>query len=150
MAGVQIDHDAWVLVGDGEKALVFRNEGDEKFPNLQVIQLLENENPKTGDQGTDAPGRRSDGPGPQKSAMEPTDWHTLEKHRFAKTMADALYKAAHKGKFSKLVVAAPPMTLGDLRKAFHVEVKKRIVAEIDKTLTGHPPAKIEQILTQKS
>ena len=37
MAGIQIAHDAWVLVGDGEKALVFRNEGDEKFPNFQVI-----------------------------------------------------------------------------------------------------------------
>ncbi|WP_417687591.1 host attachment protein [Roseibium sp.] len=150
MSGLKIDHDAWVLVGDGEKALVFRNQGDSDYPNLQVIQIMEHENPRTGEQGTDAPGRRHDGPSPQKSAMEPTDWHTIEKHRFAKEMADALYKAAHKGKYSKLIVAAPPMTLGDLRKAFHKEVKDRVVAEIDKTLTGHPPAEIERILTQKS
>ncbi len=148
MAGIQIAHDAWVLVGDGEKALVFRNEGDEKFPNLQVIQIMENENPLTRDQGTDEPGRRNDGPGPQKSAMEPTDWHMIEKHRFAKEMAAALYKAAHKGRFSQLVVVAPPMTLGDLRKEFHKEVKDRVVAEFDKTLTGHPPAQIEKILTK--
>ena len=38
------------------------------------------------------------------------------------------------------------MTLGDLRKAFHKEVTSRIVAEVDKTLTGHPPGKIEKVL----
>ncbi|MXN65066.1 Host attachment protein [Stappia sp. GBMRC 2046] len=150
MSGVRIDHDAWVLVGDGEKALVFRNEGDADYPNLQVVQILEHENPATREQGTDAPGRLSDGPTSQhKSAVEVTDWHKLEKHRFAKEIADALYKAAHKGRYSKLVVAAPPMTLGDLRKSFHKEVLSRIVAEVDKTLTGHPPSKIEQILSTK-
>ncbi len=149
MAGIQIEQDAWVLVGDGEKALVFRNEGDAKFPNLKIIRILEQENPPTRDHGAGAPGRRSDGPGPQKSSMEQTDWHTLEKHRFAKTMAEALYKAAHKGKYAKLIVVAPPMTLGDLRKEFHMEVKNRIVAEVHKTLTGHPPHKIEKILMEK-
>jgi protein required for attachment to host cells len=111
---------------------------------------METDNPKTSEQGTDSPGSRSDGPGHQKSAMEQTDWHTLEKHRFAKDVADMLYKAAHKGRYDKLVVAAPPMILGDLRKAFHKEVKSRLVAEVDKTLTGHPPIEIEKILTQKA
>ncbi|MEP4031423.1 host attachment family protein [Roseibium polysiphoniae] len=150
MPGLQIDHDAWVLVGDGEKAPVFRNEGDREFPNLQVIRQMESENPKTSEQGTGAPGRKGDGPEPQKSSMEQTDWHTLEKHRFAKDMAEMLYKVAHKGRYEKLVVAAPPMILRDLRKAFHKEVKDRMVAEVDKTLTGHPPIEIERILTQKS
>lgn len=149
MSGIRIEHDAWILVGDGEKALVFSNDGDAAYPNFRMIKLLETDNPKTSDQGTDAPGRRNDGPGPQKSAMEPTDWHRLEKHRFAKDMADALYKAAHKGKFTKLVVAAPPVVLGQLRKTFHKEVKDRIIAEVDKTLTGHPPIEIERILTGK-
>ena len=150
MTGLRIDHDAWVLVGDGEKALIFRNEGDAEYPNLQVIRLMENDNPKTSEQGTDSPGSRSDGPGPQKSAMEQTDWHTLEKHRFAKDVAEMLYKAAHKGQYDKLIVAAPPMILGDLRKAFHKEVKARVVGEVDKTLTSHPLNEIEKILTQKS
>ncbi|WP_349358519.1 host attachment family protein [Stappia sp.] len=149
MSGLRIEKDTWILVGDGEKALVFRNDGDADYPNFQVIELLETENPLTSEQGTDAPGRRPDGLGPNRSAMEPTDWHTIEKHRFAKDMAELLYKSAHKGDFSKLVVVAPPMTLGDLRKAFHKEVASRVVAEVDKTLTGHPPHKIETILTTK-
>ena len=119
MSGLRIDHESWILVGDGEKALFFRNEGDADYPNFEVLRVLEHENPSTSDQGTDSPGRRNDGPGSHRSAMEETDWHTLEKHRFAKEVADALYKAAHAGRFSKLVVVAPPMTLGDLRKAFH-------------------------------
>ena len=28
MSGVAIDHYAWVLAGDGEQTLFFRNEGD--------------------------------------------------------------------------------------------------------------------------
>jgi hypothetical protein len=28
MSGVAIDHYAWVMAGDGEKTLFFRNEGD--------------------------------------------------------------------------------------------------------------------------
>lgn len=146
MTGLRIEHDSWVLVGDGEKALFFRNEGDADYPNLQVLEVLAHENPATSEQGTDAPGRRSDGPGAHRSAMEPTDWHMIEKHRFAKEIADRLYALAHKGKFSKLVVVAPPVTLGDLRKAFHKEVSSRIVAEVDKTLTGHPPNRIEKVL----
>lgn len=149
MSGLRIEHDSWILVGDGEKALFFRNQGDADYPNFEVLQVLQQDNPPTSQQGTDAPGRRNDGPGPHRSAMEPTDWHTIEKHRFAKLIAETLYREAHKGRFSKLVVVAPPMTLGDLRKAFHKEVASRIVAEVDKTLTGHPPSQIERILATK-
>ncbi len=45
-----------------------------------------------------------------------------------------------------LVVVAPPRALADLRKAFHPNVKKRIVAEIDKDLTKHPVDQIEKHL----
>lgn len=149
MSGIRISHDAWVLVGDGEKALFFRNEGDGLYPNLQVIDVLEQENPPTHEQGTDAPGRFSDGPSPHNSAVQDTDWHVLEKERFAKTVAEALYKAAHKNRFQKLVVAAPPATLGVLRKEFHKEVADRIEAEFPKELTGHSVSQIEKILTTK-
>jgi protein required for attachment to host cells len=42
-----------------------------------------------------------------------------------------------------LVIAAPPRTLADLRRAFHADVKKRIVAEVGKDLTNHPVSEIE-------
>lgn len=147
MTGVRIPHDAWVLVGDGEKALFFRNEGDGLYANLQVIKVLEHENPANREQAADAPGRQTDAMGPHSSSMENTDWHVLEKERFAKTIADALYKAAHRNEYQSLVLVAPPVVLGALRKALHQEVSSRVTAEFDKTLTKHSVADIEKILT---
>ena len=39
-----------------------------------------------------------------------------------------------------------PRALADLRKAFHPDVKKRIVAELGKDLTNHPLYDIEKHL----
>jgi protein required for attachment to host cells len=146
MSGVRIDHNAWVMVGDGEKALFLRNEGDAIFPNLEVVRVLEQDNPRTSEQGTDRPGRAFSSMSTRRSAMQETNWHKLEKHRFAKEIADVLYVAAHRGDYSQLVIAAPPMIMGDLRKAMHKEVSDKIVAEISKDLTNLPSSAIEQAL----
>ena len=148
MAGVSIDHDAWVMVGDGEKALFLRNEGDATYPHLEVIDVLEHENPSTREQGTDRPGRAHSSAGPARSAMQETNWHKLEKHRFAKEIAQTLYQAAHSGRYQKLILTAPPMIMGDLRKALHKEVSTRVVAEVSKDLTNMPPHEIERVLTK--
>lgn len=146
MKAIKIPPEALVLVGDGEKAMFLRNRGDADYPNLVVERLLEHDNPPTREQGTDQPGRMNDAMG-HKSAVDNTDWHRLEKERFAKELADRLYKYAHAGRFQHLIVVAPPQVLGNLRNDFHSEVKKRIVAEIDKTLTQHPVHEIERLLT---
>ena len=147
MTGVTIDHNAWVMVGDGEKALFFRNEGDAAYPNLEVVNVLSHDNPRTSEQGTDRPGRSHASVGTARSAMQETNWHKLEKHRFAVEIADSLYKSAHRGDYSQLIIVAPPMTMGDLRKAFHKEVSQRVVAEVSKNLTNIPPHEIERVLT---
>lgn len=146
MSGVTIDHDAWVMVGDGEKALFLRNEGDATHPNLEVMDVMEQDNPRTSEQGTDRPGRAFSSMGSRRSAMQETNWHKLEKHRFAKEIADTLYTAAHKGQYSKLVIAAPPMIMGDIRKALHKEVSDKVVAEVSKDLTNMPAHEIERVL----
>jgi protein required for attachment to host cells len=148
MSGLSIDHGAWVMVGDGEKALFFRNEGDKFHPNLEVVDVMEQDNPRTQEQGTDRPGRAFSSVGMRRSALDETNWHKLEKHRFAKEIAEALYTAAHRGRYSKLVIAAPPMTMGDIRKALHKEVSEKVVAEISKDLTNMPKDEIERALTR--
>ncbi|MYZ50008.1 host attachment family protein [Propylenella binzhouense] len=146
MAKVTIRNGDWILVGDGVKAMLFRNAGDPEHLDLRVLDLFEHETPPTREQGTDRPGRVHQSAATARSAVEETDWHRFEKERFAKDLADTLYRKAHAGAFERLVVVAPPPTLGDLRKAFHQEVSARIVAEIDKTLTNHPVGKIESLL----
>jgi protein required for attachment to host cells len=146
MSGLKLPHDAWVVVMDGKKALILRNEGDEKFIHLQVIRETEQENPPTSEQGTGRPGRLND-PTSHRSAVEETDLHQLAEDRFTIDMARQLYADAHKGEFQHLVVTAPPKALGVLRKELHKIVQERIIAEIDKDLTGHPVSEIERILT---
>ncbi|MHB2267216.1 baeRF12 domain-containing protein [Aliihoeflea sp. PC F10.4] len=147
MSAIKIDHDAWVIVADGEKALFLRNEGDAEYPHLEVFREIRDDNPPTRDQGTDRPGRLQDAGGTaHRSAVEETDWHRIEKERFAKEIADRLYQLAHRDQFKKLIVVAPPLVLGEMRKEFHKEVSDRITAEVSKTLTNHPIDEIEKNL----
>jgi protein required for attachment to host cells len=138
----------WVVVADGEKALFLRNEGDAEYPNLEVVREMAGDNPPTRDQGTDRPGRLSDGPGAHRSAVADTDWHRIAKERFADEVAARLYRMAHRGDFGNIVLVAPPPVLGELRKKLHKEVANRIAAEVPKELTGHTTGEIETLLTR--
>jgi protein required for attachment to host cells len=146
--GFRLPHDAWVLVGDGRRALVFQNEGSPDKPKLVVQKVFEAPaNPATAEQGTERPGRVvSSADGSRRSTVEPTDWHEIAEARFARDVAAVLTEAARAGRFDRLAVVAPPKTLAELREAFDEPVKKKIIGEVDKTLTKHPVAEIERLL----
>ncbi len=147
MTKLSIPHDALVFVGDGRKALFLRNAGDEKFLNLKTEQVFVDDNPPAHEQGSDRPGRGfKRAHTNQRSGMDETDWHELEEHRFAHRVAAAMEQMVRERKAQALVVAAPPRTLADLRQSFHPDVKRRIIAEIDKDLTKHPVGEIEKHL----
>ena len=146
MTKIHIPHDAIVFVGDGCKALFLRNDGDEKFPNLRTERVFLDHNPPTHEQGTDKPGRSFSSVGHGRSAVEQTDWHDLEQHRFARVVAEALEKLMRERHVKALVIAAPPRTLADLRQALHKDVKAGIIAEVDKDFTGQPVYEIEKHL----
>jgi protein required for attachment to host cells len=148
---LKIPHNALVFVGDGRKALFLRNDGDAKFPNLRVGRVFEAENPPTHEQGSDRPGRVSEAAvAGRRSAVEPTDWHDIEEHRFARTVAAALEQVVRTSKAKALIVVAPPRTLAELRSAFHPDVKACIIAELNKDLTKHSIGEIEKHLTSES
>ncbi|MFN3944855.1 MAG: host attachment family protein [Allosphingosinicella sp.] len=142
---MQVPHNSFVVVADGEKMLFFRNEGDADFPKLQVERKREQDNPPNREQKTDEAGRRH-APGPGRSAYEDTDFHQLEEDRFAQETAEMLKRWALRNDFESLIVVAPPKTLGELRKHYHKEVEKRLAGEVAKDLTGHPVEEIEKIL----
>lgn len=143
---VKLKHGLLVVVADGERALFLKNKGDPEYPNFEVLREMEQENPPTREQGTERPGRHSDGPSPHNSAYEETDWHRLGKERFAAEITDRLYGWAHAGKFDAVAIVAPPQVLGEMRKRLHQEVASKVVAEISKTLTNHSVVDIEKIL----
>jgi protein required for attachment to host cells len=149
MGSVRIPHNAYVFVGDGRKALFLRNYGNPNFPNLRAENVFEDVNPPTREQGSDRPGRLAEAAIPgRKSAVEPTDWHDIEEHRFARRAAAAMEQIVRAGKTKTLIVVAPPKTLADLRTAFHPDVKSCIIAEINKDLTRHPIGEIARHLTE--
>lgn len=173
---MQVPHDTYVLVADGRKMLFLRNDGDAQALNLKVELAEEKPNPADRDQKTDqsggamgtqmgasapaaaqgggmtanASGTGGGGQGgafaPSRGTFEETDFHQLEEDRFAAEAADMLRKRALARKFSKLIVVAPPKTLGELRKHYHKEVEARLTGELAKDLTGHTIPDIEKAL----
>lgn len=139
----RLSNDAWVLIADGEKALFLKNLTDAENPHLEVVRKEEQDNPKDIDQSANRPGRKQDTGVGQVSAMDDTDWHELAKERFAAELADLLYRQAHRHQFEKIVIVAPPKTLGELRNKLHKEVADKVIAEVPKTLTNHPLDEIE-------
>jgi protein required for attachment to host cells len=140
---MQIPHNGVILVADGRKSLFFRNQGDADFPNLSVVEKERHANPAHRDQASDLAGRASNTTG---SSMEEVDFHQQEEDRFAAETAAMLKERALRNEFDSLVVVAPPRTLGELRKHYHVEVEKRLVAELPKDLVNTPVPEIEKIL----
>jgi protein required for attachment to host cells len=166
---MNVPHDAMVVVADGRKLLMLRNEGDAEYLNLQVVHKELHPNPKTSDQKTDSSGSASStqsGPGapavaqggsmhargggaqfaPARGTMGETDFHQLEEDRFAAEVAGMLRDGALRNDFESLIIVAPPKTLGELRKHYHVTVSDRLRGELAKDLTDHPVPEIESAL----
>lgn len=143
-----VSNGAWVLVGDGRRALLFQNHGDASLLDLRVVETRVDDNPATSEQGTDKPGRSFASRGGVRSAVEDADWHEIEEERFARAMAERINKAAELGEFSEIVIVAPPRTLGEIRKELTGKAQRKVVGELAKDLTRHPLKEIEKALTR--
>ncbi|MCC3245860.1 host attachment family protein [Methylocystis sp. WRRC1] len=150
MGSIAVNNGAWVLVGDGRRALFFANHGDATLLDLRVVETRIDENPATREQGSDAPGRAFASRGGVRSALDNVDWHEIEEERFARSMADRINKAAENGEMTEIVIVAPPRTLGEIRKDLSVKAKSKVVGELDKDLTHHPLPEIEKALARRS
>ncbi|WP_029351941.1 host attachment family protein [Bosea sp. 117] len=143
---VRIEAGAWVAVCDGGKALILCNQGDAVFPNLRTIEVHEQENPATTEQGTDAPGRVHQSVGSSRSSVEPTDWHEEAERSFLRRLLDRLDSAVSSGAVRSLVIVAPPRALGIMRPLYSRAVRDALAAEIDRDLVKLPVYEIEKHL----
>ncbi len=132
----------WLLVADGSRAAVFRNEGPPHAPKLVVEKVYAIDNPPSHLQGSDKPGRINDFFG-NKSAMESTDWHQVAEDRFIERIAADLEQDRKAGRFRNLMIAAPPEALGVLRVAITRAVHDTVVAEFNKDWTKLPLPELE-------
>lgn len=121
----------WVAVVDGGRGLVFVNEGSAFEPRLKVLRSHDGgDNPPSHEQGDDRPGRVVDSSGHHRSSTEAPDLHQRAEDRFVAAFVSRLTEDAEAGLFEKLVVAAPPVALGVLRKHIEAPLAERIVMEI--------------------
>jgi len=143
---MRIPKDVLVVVADGRKFLFFRNQGGAEQLRLELERKREQENLPNREQKSGDAGRSFANADARRSKMEETDFHQLEEDRFVADMAGLLYKRARENDFKKIVIIAPPQSLGELRKNYHQIVEDRLIGEIGKDLTGHTIADIEKII----
>jgi protein required for attachment to host cells len=136
----------WVGVCDGRKALLLQNAGDRAFPKLETRETYEHASRRTSDIGTSPPGRAFSSAGGGRSAIEATDWHTLEADAFVKDFAKRLDRGATEGWIRELIVVASPRALGVLRGSLG-HAAQCIEAEFAKDLVDMPVNEIERHLT---
>ena len=146
MAILKIRSGDWVVVCDGAKALILKNAGDGMHPNLKTIEVREQDDARTGEQGTDAPGRSINAIDARRSAMEQTDWHQQGEQRFLADLAKRLDAAVAAGETKSLVIVAPPRALGMLRQVYSNGLRGAVKAEIDKDYVRMPVYEIEKRL----
>jgi protein required for attachment to host cells len=112
---MEIPHDAFVAVADGEKMLLFRNQGDSDFPHLILVEQDEQESLANSELRRDVPGRSFSSVGPGRSAYDEAESRQIGEDRFAMATAEMLNRRALGNEFESLIIVAPPRTLGELR-----------------------------------
>lgn len=147
MTNVLIQHDEWVVVCDGAKALVLQNVGDAKFPNLKSVAVYEQKDLPTHELGAQKPGRTFNSLGYGRGAVKQTDWHDQAEEDFLTHLVERLDAAVTSGRVKSLVVVAPPRALGVLRPAYSNAVRGAVRMELDKDLVKHSVGEIEKRLT---
>jgi protein required for attachment to host cells len=143
---MKIREGDWVVVCDGSKALILQNAGDGLHPNLKTREVHQQANAKTGEIGTDAPGRSSNSIGQARSAYEQTDWHGQEEGRFLAELAKRLDAAVTAGETRSILLVAPPRALGLLRQHYTQGLREALKGEIDKDFVRMPVHEIEKKL----
>jgi protein required for attachment to host cells len=132
-----LPHKLLVLVADGGRMLLLRNDGDATAPRLTVIEHRDCPAPANRDLFADAPGRAFSSHSPTRSAYDHSDAHAAHERGFLAAAAGSL--ADHiEAETPGIVVAADPVSLGHLREHYPAGAADRLLAEFDKDLTGMP------------
>lgn len=130
----------WILIADGTQARVLEHAGPGK--GLAAVKGLDWSIPALQSQEIDTDGY---GRGPTGGAM--TSGNDPAKHReaeFVRTVANAMDEKAKAGAYDRLVIAAAPIALGNLRKVMSEHVRKTVIAELDKDLTNVPTPQLSR------
>lgn len=137
----------WILIADGARARVLCHDGPGRGVAAVPDALFEASHAPDREIDADKPGRTFDSVGAGRHHKEPrTSPHRQQKADFARELAQMLERRRGEGAFDRLLVVAPPATIGDLRSSMSKEVRGRVIAEVAKDLTHVPNAEIDRHL----
>lgn len=129
----------WILIADGARARILEQLGQGGEIRPIETEKFETVSKPSRELGSDRPGRVRESVGHQRHAIEPKyDPHRGLETMFAHQLVDILSQRLSDGLFDHLVIVAPPVMLGDLRKALPAPLQSAVVAEIAKDLTKVP------------
>lgn len=129
----------WIVVADGVRCRIVANTGPgrgvEPLPDMD----FRGEQRRLRDIMADRPGRTFDSAGKGRHAMTYSSDPVREDERhFARTLVDLLEVELAANAFDRLILVAPPRTLGDLRAMLAKQVRERVHHEVPKDLTRLP------------
>lgn len=129
----------WVLIADGAQARILEYTGPSKGLTQIEGMKFEDARLRSGEIMADRPGRSFSSAGYGRSGMEQrTDPRDHRETEFLRSVAETINQKALENAFRKLVIAAPPTALGDLRKFLSDGARAKVSAEIAKDLTTVP------------
>ncbi|MES2699657.1 MAG: host attachment family protein [Pseudomonadota bacterium] len=146
---MKIPHATLVLVVDGRKMILLRNQGDEAQIDLRIETEDEQTLARDHELKTDLAGQ-SPAPaniGHHGGTMKEPDYQQQDEDRWARKAAEELQRRALANDFPALVVIAPPKTLGVLRQHYHKAVEALLIGELHKEMTDRPVPDIEALVT---
>jgi protein required for attachment to host cells len=126
-----IPENAFIVVADGGKAILFRNIG------VGSVELREERRLTLKDFVDD---------GPSGARPEEQSPHETGEAVFAKQLTKMLERMQNQNAFEAIVLIADPQTLGQLRDAMHKNLEKAVVFSLSKDYTNHSIAEITKAL----
>lgn len=137
----------WILVADRVRARLFAaGPNGATLTELQDLVSPDGRHPEA-PYAHDRPPRAIESMGGARHAIEP---HTTPEEkastRFAQDLHDVLERGRVDHRYERLILAAAPGFLGDLRQHLGKQVRACVVAEMDKDLTTLPATEIAERL----
>lgn len=134
----------WVLVCDAAKARFFELRGGD--PTWHLVSDLSHDESrgKAADLVSDKAGRSSsEGSSVHHNAFAPkSSPKNVQKDHFAHELGKFLDQAMRSSRFHRWVLVAPPQFVGRMEKEITVELKKHLMATVDKEMCHLDPREL--------
>jgi len=129
----------WIVIANGAHARITQNEGPGKGITAAINHEFAAPHAPAKAFVADRPGSYPDRGALGTHRFTPkTDRREHEKLLFAYDLACVIDEAAERKQFDRLVLVAPPTTLGRLRQAMRAKTRGLVTAEVAKDLTHVP------------